>query len=139
MYRGGSGRGSSSSSFRGGRGGGGGGGGYRGRGRGGGGGYYGGGNESRSHSGSPAPSGPPAELQGIAYFCLMSQCISICSLLVVGEFIHPCEGEMVCKSTISQVPYFNAPIYLENKTMIGKVDEILGPMNDFVRGHCIQK
>lgn len=28
-----------------------------------------------------------------------------------------------------QVPYFNAPIYLQNKTSIGKVDEILGPIN----------
>ena len=28
-----------------------------------------------------------------------------------------------------KVPYFNAPIYLQNKTPIGKVDEILGPIN----------
>lgn len=28
-----------------------------------------------------------------------------------------------------QVPFFNAPIYLQNKTSIGKVDEILGPIN----------
>lgn len=52
--------------------------------------------------------------------------------IAVGEFVHPCEGEMVCKSTIDKVPYFNAPVYLENKTMIGKVDEILGPINEFV-------
>lgn len=30
---------------------------------------------------------------------------------------------------ISQVPYFNAPMYLQNKSSIGKVDEILGPIN----------
>jgi rRNA processing protein Gar1 len=29
-----------------------------------------------------------------------------------------------------KVPYFNAPIYLENKSSIGKVDEILGPINE---------
>ena len=29
------------------------------------------------------------------------------------------------------MPYFNAPIYLENKSAIGKVDEILGPINEF--------
>lgn len=29
-----------------------------------------------------------------------------------------------------QVPYFNAPIFLENKSSIGKVDEILGPINE---------
>lgn len=32
-----------------------------------------------------------------------------------------------------QVPYFNAPIYLENKTQIGKVEEILGQINNVVR------
>lgn len=44
--------------------------------------------------------------------------------------MHACEGEMVCKSTNIKVPYFNAPIYLANKTQIGKVDEILGPINN---------
>ena len=46
--------------------------------------------------------------------------------------MHPCEGEMVCSRIASQskIPYFNAPIYLENKTQIGKVDEILGPINE---------
>lgn len=32
-------------------------------------------------------------------------------------------------NTKLQVPYFNAPIYLENKSSVGKVDEILGPIN----------
>ena len=36
---------------------------------------------------------------------------------------------MVCRSVNEKIPYFNAPIYLENKTQIGKVDEILGPIN----------
>ncbi|KAJ9604113.1 H/ACA snoRNP pseudouridylase subunit [Cladophialophora chaetospira] len=36
---------------------------------------------------------------------------------------------MVCESINPKIPYFNAPIYLENKTSIGKVDEILGPIN----------
>lgn len=35
-----------------------------------------------------------------------------------------------------QVPYFNAPIFLENKTQIGKVEEILGAINNVVRGRC---
>jgi rRNA processing protein Gar1 len=43
--------------------------------------------------------------------------------------MHACEGEMVCESVNPKVPYFNAPIYLENKTPIGKVDEVLGPIN----------
>ena len=30
----------------------------------------------------------------------------------------------------SQVPYFNAPIYLENKSDVGKIDEILGTIQE---------
>jgi H/ACA ribonucleoprotein complex subunit 1 len=49
----------------------------------------------------------------------------------MGIFMQPCEGEMVCSRSPAQakIPYFNAPIYLQNKTQIGKVDEILGPIN----------
>lgn len=47
----------------------------------------------------------------------------------MGSFIHDVEGEILCESTNTKIPYFNAPIYLENKTPIGKVDEILGPIN----------
>eukprot|EP01137_Pigoraptor_chileana_P034266 Opistho-2@26563 len=52
------------------------------------------------------------------------------SVLEIGVFQHPCEGEMVCKSTNEKIPYFNAPIYLENKTQIGKIEEIFGPLTD---------
>jgi H/ACA ribonucleoprotein complex subunit 1 len=31
------------------------------------------------------------------------------------------------------IPYFNAGIFLENKQQIGKVDEIFGPMKQYVR------
>lgn len=38
---------------------------------------------------------------------------------------------MLCSlSAPTKIPYFNAPIYLSNKTQIGKVDEILGPINE---------
>jgi H/ACA ribonucleoprotein complex subunit 1 len=33
-----------------------------------------------------------------------------------------------------QIPYFNAGIFLENKTQIGKVEEILGSINNVVSG-----
>ncbi|CAO3636555.1 unnamed protein product [Mucor fragilis] len=85
---------------RGGRGGGRGG--FRG-GRGGGRGGFGGGGFNQ---------GPPAEV------------------VPMGAFVHACEGEMVCKSINPKIPYFNAPIFLENKSQIGKVDEILGPLNE---------
>lgn len=32
---------------------------------------------------------------------------------------------------IEDVPYFNAPIYLENKEQIGKIDEIFGNIRDY--------
>ncbi|KAI9270620.1 Gar1/Naf1 RNA binding region-domain-containing protein [Phascolomyces articulosus] len=59
-----------------------------------------------------APQGPPDEV------------------VAMGQFMHACEGEMVCKSINTKIPYFNAPIFLENKAQIGKVDEILGPLNE---------
>lgn len=52
------------------------------------------------------------------------------SVLEMGSFLHSCEGDIVCRSINVKIPYFNAPIYLENKTQIGKVDEILGPLNE---------
>ncbi|GAB1317299.1 H/ACA snoRNP pseudouridylase subunit [Madurella fahalii] len=51
------------------------------------------------------------------------------TVLEMGKFIHACEGEMVVESTNPKIPHFNAPIYLENKTSVGKVDEVLGPIN----------
>lgn len=57
--------------------------------------------------------------------------------------MHPCEDDIVCKCTTEEnkVPYFNAPVYLENKEQIGKVDEIFGQLRDFVSfsfysSHC---
>ncbi|KAK3180418.1 H/ACA snoRNP pseudouridylase subunit [Lecanicillium sp. MT-2017a] len=51
------------------------------------------------------------------------------SVQEMGKFMHACEGEMVCESINPKVPQFNAQIFLENKTAVGKVDEILGPIN----------
>ena len=49
----------------------------------------------------------------------------------MGTFVHAVEDEMLCQSVLpAQVPHFNAPIYLANKSQIGKVDEILGPINE---------
>jgi H/ACA ribonucleoprotein complex subunit 1 len=49
----------------------------------------------------------------------------------MGSFVHAVEDEMLCASLMAdKVPYFNAPIYLQNKSVIGKVDEILGPINE---------
>ncbi|KAI2469161.1 Gar1-domain-containing protein [Annulohypoxylon bovei var. microspora] len=51
------------------------------------------------------------------------------TILEMGSFMHACEGEMVCESVNPKVPHFNAQIFLENKTAVGKVDEVLGPIN----------
>ncbi|KAB0377514.1 hypothetical protein FD755_011958 [Muntiacus reevesi] len=53
--------------------------------------------------------------------------------VLLGEFLHPCEDDIVYKCTTDEnkVPYFNAPVYLENKEQIGKVDEIFGQLRDF--------
>uniref|UniRef100_A0A673GAS3 H/ACA ribonucleoprotein complex subunit n=1 Tax=Sinocyclocheilus rhinocerous TaxID=307959 RepID=A0A673GAS3_9TELE len=54
-------------------------------------------------------------------------------VVALGEFMHPCEDDMVCKCVTedNKVPYFNAPVFLENKEQIGKVDEIFGQLHDF--------
>ncbi|KAF9670249.1 hypothetical protein SADUNF_Sadunf13G0048700 [Salix dunnii] len=50
----------------------------------------------------------------------------------ISSFLHACEGDAVTKLTNEKIPYFNAPIFLQNKTQIGKVDEIFGPINESV-------
>ena len=53
------------------------------------------------------------------------------SIIPVGTFLHACENDyLVLKCTLSaQVPYFNAFIFMENKSIVGRIDEILGPIN----------
>ncbi|KAF8526852.1 H/ACA ribonucleoprotein complex, subunit Gar1/Naf1 [Hysterangium stoloniferum] len=49
----------------------------------------------------------------------------------MGTFIHAVEDEMFCSSLMSdKVPKFNSQIFLQNKSAIGKIDEILGPINE---------
>lgn len=74
--------------------------------------------------------GPPAEVVRKFFFWKRKKNKELIIPVAMGTFMHACEGEMVCKSINPKVPYFNAPIYLENKSQIGKVDEILGPINE---------
>ena len=46
--------------------------------------------------------------------------------------MNSCEGDLVLRADNDMVPYFNAPIYLENKQQIGKIDEIFGPINEYM-------
>ncbi|CDR95055.1 gar1 protein RNA binding region containing protein, putative [Babesia bigemina] len=53
-------------------------------------------------------------------------------VIEAGTVVHDCEEQLLVKSTLqSTVPYFNGRIFLANKQEIGKVDEILGPVNDY--------
>jgi H/ACA ribonucleoprotein complex subunit 1 len=49
----------------------------------------------------------------------------------LGYFTHSCQDDLVCRCTIDDIPYFSAPIYLENKQQIGKVDEIFGSIKEY--------
>ena len=50
-----------------------------------------------------------------------------------GEVMHAAENELVVKGLLQQqVPYFNGRIFLANKEEVGRVDEILGPINEMV-------
>ena len=51
--------------------------------------------------------------------------------IAVGVFSHKCEKDIVCQSTIDKVPKTRR-VYFENKTVIGMIDEVLGPMTKFV-------
>jgi H/ACA ribonucleoprotein complex subunit 1 len=49
----------------------------------------------------------------------------------IGDMSHTCQDDLVVKVTQKDVPYFNAPIYLENKEQVGKIDEIFGTLRDY--------
>ncbi|RZC73765.1 hypothetical protein C5167_049244 [Papaver somniferum] len=89
-----------------------GGGGFRGRDGGRGRGFGGGGRGFGGGRGGFRDEGPPSEV------------------VEVSSFLHACEGDAVTKLTHTKIPYFNAPIYLQNKTQIDKVDEIFGPIHE---------
>ena len=75
--------------------------------------------------------GPPDQVLGIFFFSGKVPLNLDLTFIEMGTFIHAVEDEMLCSSLmLDKVPYFNAPIYLHNKSVIGKVDEILGPVNE---------
>ncbi|XP_017962561.1 probable H/ACA ribonucleoprotein complex subunit 1 [Drosophila navojoa] len=52
-------------------------------------------------------------------------------VIALGNFSYICQNDLICKVDIDDVPYFNAPIFLENKEQIGKIDEIFGTVRDY--------
>lgn len=55
----------------------------------------------------------------------------------MGTFMHPCETDMVFRSTNAKVPKFNSFVYFQNKQAVGKVDEIFGAINEMARPHSL--
>lgn len=53
------------------------------------------------------------------------------TVIPLGYFAYTAQDDLVCKVEIEDVPFFNAPIYLENKEQIGKIDEIFGNLRDY--------
>lgn len=49
----------------------------------------------------------------------------------LGHFTWSVQDDLVLKVDIEQVPFFNAPIYTEDKHQIGKIDEIFGNIRDY--------
>jgi rRNA processing protein Gar1 len=54
----------------------------------------------------------------------------------VATFSHACEGEMIAMIDGERVPLLARMIYNENKTLIGKVDDVFGPMH--TPGICVK-
>lgn len=52
-------------------------------------------------------------------------------VIPLGYFDFTAQDDLICKVEIEDVPFFNAPIYLENKEQIGKIDEIFGNLRDY--------
>lgn len=80
------------------------------------------------------PYGPPNSIQGTNFTHYVQR-----TYLEIGKYLHTCEGQLVCKVTSldsALVPYFNGRVFLEDKKEIGKIDEILGPLNQMVGQIC---
>lgn len=52
-------------------------------------------------------------------------------VIPLGYFAYTAQDDLICKVELEDVPFFNAPIYLENKEQIGKIDEIFGNLRDY--------
>ena len=51
----------------------------------------------------------------------------------VGKVMHPVEEFVLVKNELKdKVPIFGRPVYLDGKKKIGLIDDVLGPINEFV-------
>jgi H/ACA ribonucleoprotein complex subunit 1 len=55
------------------------------------------------------------------------------TVVEAGVVMHSCEEYIVVMHTlVGKVPIFNRPVYLENKTKVGVIDDVFGKINEFV-------
>ena len=66
--------------------------------------------------GMGASFGPPDQVFGMRHGKI--QPVVANDLIEMGKFVHDVENEMFCESVNVKIPYFNAPIYLENKVRL---------------------
>ena len=51
----------------------------------------------------------------------------------VGRVMHPVENYILVKNELKdKVPIFGRPVYIKEKKKIGLIDDVLGPINEFV-------
>ena len=51
----------------------------------------------------------------------------------VGVVMHPVEEYILVKNELKdKVPIFGRPVYINDKKKIGMIDDVLGPINEFV-------
>ena len=48
----------------------------------------------------------------------------------MATFSHQCEGLLICNVEGNSVPLLMRTIYLENKQLVGKVDDVFGTMDN---------
>ena len=51
----------------------------------------------------------------------------------VGTVMHPVENYILVKNELKdKVPIFSRPVYIKENKKIGMIDDVLGPINEFV-------
>ena len=51
----------------------------------------------------------------------------------VGKVMHPVENYILVHNELKdKVPIFGRPVYIKDKKKIGMIDDVLGPINDFM-------
>jgi H/ACA ribonucleoprotein complex subunit 1 len=52
------------------------------------------------------------------------------STVELGKVVHTCQKQLVISLVCTDIPYPNSPVLSSSKKIIGRVDEVLGQLND---------